>query len=330
MYKSIVGLDELLQWKKDSPYYVYISLTNTCNAHCIFCDVHKNKFKLNRINIYDLIDELADTGAKYIHFMGGGEPFTDPDILDYMEYISKKGMYIACTTNAFLLNNDRIQRLKGCNLSHIFISLDGAKKEIHDKLRRVDGIFDNAIDAINRLKYMNKDIVIVINHVINKLNIDSLDEMILLKKGVNFDYLNLLLVKDCPELEVFDEQKKEYLQRIDEYKLLAENVGVKFLEEDINVFQPRCSEQEVPCYFPYYATYVDCPTGDVYPCDCTIHRSKIYCYGNLIEKSFKELWNGEQLKELRRELLNKQMSCKAFCDSVNISTNIEFELEYKL
>ncbi len=322
MYKNILGMDELVKWKKDLPYYLYISLTNTCNANCVFCDVHENKLKTNRIDVYKLIDEIADMGAKYVHFMGGGEPFMDPHIEDYIKYISKKGLYAACTTNAFLLREDRILRLKGCNLSHMFISIDGAKKEIHDKLRRVDGIFENAINAINRLKEMNKDIVIVVNHVINKRNIDSLDEMIMLKERVNFDYLNLLLVKDCPELEISDEQREKYLQSIDKYKMIAEKVGVKFLEEDINVLQPRYTGQNISCYFPYYATYVDCPTGNVYPCDCTIHRSGDYCYGNLFENSFTELWNGEKLKDLRNKLMNEKMSCKAFCDSVNISTNI--------
>lgn len=324
MYKNIVGVDELFKWKKELPSYVYISLTNSCNANCVFCDVHENKLKTNKLNIYKLIDEIADMGAKYIHFMGGGEPFTDPLIEDYIKYISQKGLYVACTTNGLLLSADRIQRLKDCNLSHMFISIDGAKKEIHDKLRRVDGIFENAVNAINRLKEMNKDIVIVINHVINKRNIDSIDEMIMLKETVKFDYLNLLLVKDCPELEVSDEQREKYLQNIDKYRMMAKKIGVKFFEEDINVFQSRCVGQDISCYFPYYATYVDCPTGKVYPCDCTIHRSEDYCYGNLFENSFTELWNGEKLKDLRSKLINEKMLCKTFCDSVNISTNIEW------
>lgn len=323
MYTNIIGKDNLVQWRENIPWYVYISLTNVCNANCIFCDVHKNPLKRNRIDVYKLIDEISEMGSQYVHFMGGGEPFTDPNIDDYIKYISDKGLKVACTTNGFLLDETRIRKLKDCNLSHMFFSIDGDNKSLHDSLRRVDGIFEKATNAINYLKKVKPGIVIVINHVVNKLNIDSLEQMILLKKSVDFDYLNLLLVKDCPALDVSGEQREAFISKIDRFKALAEEVGIKFLEENLDIFQPRCSGEAIPCYFPYCSTYVDCPSGDVYPCDCTIHRSQSYCYGNLVESSFAELWNGDKLKELRRRLLQEKMSCKAFCDSANVFTNIE-------
>lgn len=323
MYTNIIGRDRLVKWRKNIPWYVYVSLTNVCNANCIFCDIHKNPLKKNKIDFYKLIDELSEMGSQYVHFMGGGEPFTDPNIDDYIRYISDKGLSIACTTNGYFLNKERVQKLKDCKLSHMFISIDGYDKSIHDNLRRVDGIFERATNAINYLKEANPEIVIVINHVVNKLNIDFIDRMIMLKKRVNFDYLNLLLVKDYPTLDVSSEQREAYIGNIDRYRALAEEVGIKFLEDDLDIFHPRCSGENISCYFPYCSTYVDCPSGDIYPCDCTIHRSQSYCYGNLLESSFTELWNGDKLKELRCQLVKEKMSCKAFCDSANIFTNIE-------
>ena len=59
----------------EKPFYVYLSLSNICNANCVFCDVRTNKEKKCNIDIFKLIDELSILGTKYIHFTGGGEPF---------------------------------------------------------------------------------------------------------------------------------------------------------------------------------------------------------------------------------------------------------------
>ena len=70
----------------DKPFYVFLSLSNLCNANCVFCDVRSNKLKKNSINVYELIDELSKMGTRYIHFTGGGEPFFDESIFDYFDY----------------------------------------------------------------------------------------------------------------------------------------------------------------------------------------------------------------------------------------------------
>lgn len=321
MYMQLIKERELNNWNNNAPFYVYISLNNSCNANCIFCDVHRSNFKYNQMPIYKLIDELSDIGAQYIHFMGGGEPFVDPHIMNYMEYITEKDMNIVCTTNAFALNHKKIDRIVKYNLKHIFISIDGSRSEIHDRIRGVKGIFDNAVDVINYLKEKKKDIDIVVNHVVNKNNIDFFEEMLDLGKRVNFDYLNLILVKDNPELEVTEEQKKCYISKIPKLMVMAIQNDIKFFVEDINIFQTTFPINSFACFFPYYAAYIDCTTGDVYPCDCTIHRSNEYCYGNLFKDTFKDIWNGEKLTELRNGLIETQMSCKENCDIVNILSN---------
>ena len=71
----------------EKPFYVYLSLSNICNANCVFCEVRTNKEKKCNINVFSLIDELASLGTQYIHFTGGGEPFVNDDIFEYLDYL---------------------------------------------------------------------------------------------------------------------------------------------------------------------------------------------------------------------------------------------------
>lgn len=108
MYLKLIKekpLDLLKCYEK--PYYVYLSLSNLCNANCVFCDVNTNKEKKCGIDIISLIDELSDLGTKYIHFTGGGEPFINDDIFKYLEYCTKKGILINLISNGLNLNEEK-------------------------------------------------------------------------------------------------------------------------------------------------------------------------------------------------------------------------------
>ena len=47
----------------EKPFYVYVSLSNMCNANCVFCDVRTNEEKKCSIDVFKLIDELSVLGA---------------------------------------------------------------------------------------------------------------------------------------------------------------------------------------------------------------------------------------------------------------------------
>ena len=166
--------------------------------------------------------------------------------------------------------------------------------------------------------------------------------MLRLKERVSFDYINPLLIKDCPHLYFSSEQILSYTDNLDNYYNVARNVGVKFLYDDINFFKEVKSEQNhlqygeyhmknYCCYVPRLSAYIDCPTAQVFPCDCTIHRNpKEYCCGNLLEQSFGVIWHGKYMGSLRKKLENSTTLCKLNCDSANIFINKKIdESEYK-
>lgn len=313
----------------EKPFYVYLSLSNICNANCVFCDVRTNKEKKCNIDVISLIDDLAKLGTQYIHFTGGGEPFINDEIFKYLDYCTQKGIKIIFISNGLNINEDKIKKLSSYNIVGIFFSIDSYKAEIHDSLRRVNGLWDKVTSNINLIKKYMPNIKIVLNHVLNKNNIDEFEKFIELKKKYNFDYINPIVIKDCDELFFTDEQINNYNKKLSIYYDLASSLGIEFLSDNIDFLNNKVSlkgdryqNDDLKCIYPSFCSFIDAPTGFVYPCDCSIHRDrKIYKIGDLKLQSFEEIWNGQERKILRQKLINSELNCKTKCDEANCQFN---------
>ncbi len=330
MYLKLIKKDcaELLQYR-GTPYYVYISLHNICNANCVFCDVNQKLNKHNILNISELLKQLKDMGTQYVHFIGGGEPFAHPNILKYMCEASELCMKIVITTNAYALTKEIIKKMKELNIDFIIISLDSHEPNMHNTLRNKSGLWERATQAIINLKKYIPNIKIVLNHLLHNENIDNFESFIKLRQQYPFDYINPLFIKDYCPLYIEADKKEVFQNKAKEFQKIAYENHVEFLyniTDQINFYNKNKSDQYIAenfsCYFPQYCSYVDCTTGNIYPCDCTIHRKhNDYIIGNLLYDSFKNIWNSSVSQELRSRLLHNNMNCRMNCDYNNVNTN---------
>ncbi len=313
----------------EKPFYVYLSLSNLCNANCVFCDVRTNAEKKCNIDVFQLIDELSSLGTRYIHFTGGGEPFVNDDIIKYMDYCTQKNINIIFISNGFNLDEEKIKEISKYNIKAVFFSIDSFDSRLHDELRRLPGLWNKVTNNINLVKKYMPSVKITINHVLNKKNIDDFEKFIYLKKQYNFDYINPLVIKDCKELFFTKEQIQNYNENLNRYYAIAKELNIEFLCDDIDFFKKdvssngdRFNNDDLKCVYPSFCAFIDAPTGFVYPCDCSIHRDrKIYKIGELKVQTMKEIWNGEKREELKQKLLNSELNCKTKCDEANCQFN---------
>ena len=83
------------------------------------------------------------------------------------------------------------------------------------------------------------------------------------------------------------------------------------------------------CIHPFHTIQIQ-NTGEVYCCCC--YWTDFYSFGNIFEKSFEEIWNGEKAKAFRKQFIeNNYKYCKLdVCDPFlrEIAVNEDFSAEY--
>jgi MoaA/NifB/PqqE/SkfB family radical SAM enzyme len=143
----------------DFPRHISFTITNACNLKCAMCGQwspegymrtkSKRGDSLPMAVWKRLADELADHSAGAV-LLRGGEPFLFAGILELLEYIAARGIFISIDTNGtqigrFAADLARFEKL------HLTISVDGPEP-IHDKVRGVPGCFAQIREGLERLR----------------------------------------------------------------------------------------------------------------------------------------------------------------------------------
>lgn len=137
-----------------APRYVSMRITTRCNLRCMQCEQWKRKpsVELSTAEWKRVLDNLrANLGPFIIRFYGG-EPLFREDFTELLEYAREKEIFSFVTTNGSLINEVMVARLVKNNVLGVHISLDGASRHTHDRLRGVAGTFDQVLRSIHLLR----------------------------------------------------------------------------------------------------------------------------------------------------------------------------------
>lgn len=77
-------------------YDVSLEILQKCLNNCLHCSsnsCHNSKAILRLDTIKQIIDDIVYLGAKRL-CLSGGEPFLHPDIIEIVEYATKKGLIL--------------------------------------------------------------------------------------------------------------------------------------------------------------------------------------------------------------------------------------------
>jgi len=140
-----------------------------------------------------LVDEAAQNNIRVI-IIRGGEPFLFPGIIELLEHIKSKGIFISIDTNGTLLNKFAADLVRIGNM-HITFSVDGTE-EIHDNVRGVKGSFNKTKENIALLnsieKATNRKISKSICFTISKDSYKALGEMAEVVRDMGITSLNIV------------------------------------------------------------------------------------------------------------------------------------------
>ncbi len=140
---------------------LYFYLTEGCNLRCRHCWIgpkyQKNAEATSCLPI-GLFEDVAEQGLPLgldTVKLTGGEPFLHPEINRILEAVSHIPADLVVETNGVLCTERIVTLLAECRNTFVSVSLDGAVAETHDWLRRVDGSFAAARNAIRLLTGAN-------------------------------------------------------------------------------------------------------------------------------------------------------------------------------
>jgi radical SAM protein with 4Fe4S-binding SPASM domain len=292
----------------------------------IRCNQEMLKHEMSLTDWKRVVDELAAHGLTSL-LLRGGEPFMFPGIVELLEYIHSKGMFISIDTNGTMLGKYAEDILRIGNM-HLTISVDGPEP-VHDAVRGVVGTFQRVREGARRLakleaKSGNK-ISRSICFTVSRYNYHSLGVMPEVARSLGIGSIAIVPYYYFPK-----SVGQQYGQELRGLGCTAfswlgfhhEDSGVDVDEFLRQFYQYRAALGEIYSY-PYmdlnedqYQTWFTDAQTQVGPRHCFNVEKLIdiqpdgsanfcvdfvdYSFGNVREASIQELWNGERAGRFRQ------------------------------
>lgn len=297
------------------PYYVLWDCSRNCNLHCAHCGAIKEKYnkELNTAQLKNLIDQLAKIKVRFFAATGG-EPLLRKDLLEVMKYASEKGIKTGFATNGYFIDEEVAKKIKEANISSIQISLDGIEKT-HNEIRGNNQSFQRAINAIKLLQKQKIKLVSVAT-TLTPMNFNELNKL----KEILLD-LKVKTWRICIIMPIGRAEKRKLLLNSDQLHELF-----KFVSLNKDKIKIQIGEN-----LPFLASYEKkirkapfvCPLGftacsigvDGYVRGCPeMPDTEDFREGNILEKSFIEIWRNGFKRYRNRDILKSDERCASCKD----------------
>jgi MoaA/NifB/PqqE/SkfB family radical SAM enzyme len=289
---------------RNLPNMMSFAVNDVCNATCEHCSFFSAVEEANR-NVLTLeqskklIQDAQDLGVSVINFVGG-EPLMREDLPEIISSVNKSLATTILFTNGWNLF-ERATELKKAGLDSVYISIDAATADKHDKFRQKPGLFDKAIQGIRKAKKLGFSCGISTTMTPESYQDGELDRIVELGKQIGIH-----------EILVFDALPSgRYQERLD----LVDNQD--WVESMINSAKKYNLDNNYPgvVFFAYFSSYrsVGCscgtsyfytsPYGDIMSCD--FNHAK---FGNILQEPLWKIW--DRLTTLPEFCQSKWGGCK--------------------
>ncbi len=161
---------------------IWVRITAACNEKCLFClDADAQNGKLI---VDDIVREKIRSGYKSGMYnriiISGGEASINPKFVEYIRYAREIGYdRVQTVTNGNMFARPEFcKKVFDAGLQEVTISLHWHTRDLHDYLTATPGSFDKAIRGLIYIKKYYPEIIINIDIVVNKINIEFLPQIV--------------------------------------------------------------------------------------------------------------------------------------------------------
>ena len=240
-----------------------------------------------------------------------------------VSYAKKYGIATELICNGSMLTTNNIEKLLNNNLAKLTISVDGASKEVFEKIR-VKSDFNQVIEnGKNFKKMIAKKIVrpeFSAWSTIQGDNLGEVEEITKLCKEIGFDDLTFQVFLTGWGKDEWNEinSKKNINYENSKIKDTFEKVILKYSSNKfkVSVFEENLLTFEKKCSWPWNSAYLSAE-GNVVPC-CIIGDPEVVNMGNINSTSFKNIWNSEKYNLIRNNIKNNKLD--NFCKNCYFET----------
>jgi len=228
-----------------NPISVMWNFTNECNLTCKHCYQDAGAHKKDELTLeekFDVVDQIVESGCAYLTF-AGGEPLMSKDFFKVAEYARKKGLSIKLGTNGVLITKSIAEKISELGFDLVAISLDGADKETHEKIRGKD-TYEKTISGIKNC--VDEKIPVCISPTINKFNHEKIYEIIELgknlgvKKFIVFNFVPVGRGKNNMDLNLSPKVRHNIIKN-----LVKKSLEEKDIELTVEIPQFPCFLKEI-------------------------------------------------------------------------------------
>lgn len=289
-------LKKPIQW--GYPVSISFEPTTSCNLRCPECPSGLRAFTrptgmLEKDFFTKTIDEIHKE-LLYLIFYFQGEPYLNPGFLDMVKYASNKGIYTATSTNAHYLNDANAKRTVESGLDRLIISIDGTTQDVYQQYR-VGGNIEKVLDGAKNIVKWKKELksktpFVFFQFLVVKPNEHQVEDIKRLAKEVGVD-------------EVRFKTAQVYDYETDPNNLIPENDKFsRYTKNEDGTYKAK-NKLANRCWKMQHANVI---TWDGLVVPCCFDKDATHRLGNLKNQSFKEIWNNDNYKQFRSELMKSR------------------------
>jgi len=289
-------LNKPLQW--GYPVSISFEPTTSCNLRCPECPSGLRAFTrptgmLQKDFFTRTIDDIHKE-LLYLIFYFQGEPYLNPDFLDMVKYASSKGIYTATSTNAHYLTDAAAKRTVESGLDRLIISIDGTTQDVYKQYRiggNIDKVLEGAKNIVKWKKELNsKTPFVFFQFLVVKPNEHQVEDIKRLAKEIGVDEVRF----KTAQIYDYATDPNQLIPTTDKFSRYKKDATGNYIPK--NRLANRCWKMQ----------HANVITWDGLVVPCCFDKDALHQLGNLKNQSFKEVWNNDNYKQFRSELLKSR------------------------